>query len=64
MKIVPTPFKTEVEARAFARTVKANISIIYSSTPLNKRGDYFVEQEGGMIRNWEKMIYEGPGKKA
>jgi hypothetical protein len=61
----PNAFKTEAEARAYARQFTGSLSIIHSPHKDNKNGDHFVGPgDGGMIRYWEAVVYSGRGTKA
>lgn len=63
--INPKACFTEEKAREYARSFAGDLSIIHSPHRDNKYGDFFVgPPEMGMIRNWEKVVYEGKGTKA
>jgi hypothetical protein len=51
---------SEEEARAYARQVpEREIAIIKSE------GRYYVEAgDGGIIRTWERLVYQGKGREA
>jgi hypothetical protein len=56
----PQKFSNIERAVDYCHNVRPNI-VVYI---IHSKDDYYVEEETSMVRTWETLLYEGPGKLA